>query len=105
MALIPYLANRGYFTVEEPKKGELHFRLQNNDFTALKEDERVFLEGMFPYEKEIGQRSVQYGVGFDRNHRRRGQHLRDENGRFLLGFRKALYARKRYSREGFDHSV
>ena len=54
MALIPYLANRGYFTVEEPKKGELHFRLQNNDFTALKEDERVFLEGMFPYEKEIG---------------------------------------------------
>ena len=57
------------------------------------------------YEKEIGQGSVQYGVGFDRNHRRCGQHLRDENGRFLLGFRKALYARQRYSRESFDHSI
>lgn len=54
VALIPYLADRGYFTIEEPKKGKVRFRLQNNDFTALKKDERAFLEGMFPGERKIG---------------------------------------------------
>lgn len=54
VALIPYLADRGYFTIEEPKKGKVRFRLQNNDFTALKKDERAFLEGMFPGKREIG---------------------------------------------------
>ena len=54
VALIPYLADQGYFTIEEPKKGKVRFRLQNNDFTALKKDERAFLEGMFPSKREIG---------------------------------------------------
>lgn len=54
VALIPYLADRGYFTIEEPKKGKVRFRLQNNDFTALKKDERAFLEGMFPGTRKIG---------------------------------------------------
>lgn len=54
VALIPYLADQGYFTIEEPKKGKVRFRLQNNDFTALKKDERAFLEGMFPGKREIG---------------------------------------------------
>lgn len=54
VALIPYLADQGYFTIEEPKKGKVRFRLQNNDFTALKKDERAFLEGMFPGERKIG---------------------------------------------------
>lgn len=54
MALIPYLADKGYFRIEEPKKGKVRFRLEKNDFTELKNDERAFLEGMFPGKREIG---------------------------------------------------
>ena len=64
VALIPYLADRGYICIEEPSVGKVQFRLMNNDFSALKPDEKVFLEGMFPGSRKVGAVSTADGLEY-----------------------------------------
>ena len=64
VALIPYLADRGYIRIREPSVGKVQFKLMNNDFSALKPDERVFLEGMFPGSRKVGAVSTADGLEY-----------------------------------------
>ncbi|MCR5196478.1 MAG: DUF2207 domain-containing protein [Pseudobutyrivibrio sp.] len=48
MALLPHLANKGYFKVIEKEKGKFEFELTNANFDGLSREEYTFLDGMFP---------------------------------------------------------
>ncbi len=47
IALLPYLANRGYFKIIQVGKVAHSFQLQNTDFTLLDKEEKLFIKGMF----------------------------------------------------------
>ena len=47
ISLLPYLANKGYIRIYQKDKGKYEFELLKSDYSELKKEERIFLEGMF----------------------------------------------------------